>query len=122
MVEARISDMKWISESASEAEVTLTTSVGRLVAFCQPCGLQIGDVVREPVHAFGLWNAQLHPEGGQRITCTGGLAHEVVGTVIDLESQLMSSLGFSVRIDDDLPGGLAVGDQILISCGRLDIW
>lgn len=85
-MEARVSDLKWISDSASEAEITLTTSEGSLVAFCQPCGLQEGDLVREPVHAFGLRSARLHPEGDQSITRTSGLGHEVVGTIVDLDN------------------------------------
>ena len=91
-------------------------------SFCHPCKLELGQAITSPVHAFAAREIQLAPEQEPSIRTLQGLAHSVVGTLVDMQQQLVSSCGFVIQLDDHLPGGLQNGDTVSFQCGRLDIW
>jgi hypothetical protein len=119
---AHVRNIAWLSEASREAEVTLCSGTTRVQGFCHPCELELGQEVTSPVHAFAAREIQLAPEQDPSIHTLHGLAHSVVGTLVDTQRQLVSSCGFVIQLDDDLPGGLQRGDTISFQCGRLDIW
>jgi hypothetical protein len=121
-MEVRVETITWLSEAAQEAEVVVCSRSGKLLAFCQPCELSVGQVIAGPIHAFSSRNIQLEPQAAPSIQTTDGLRHSVVGTLTDRAQKLVQSCGFTIQIDDYLPGGIQAGDTVSFECGRLDIW
>ena len=121
-MEVRVEAITWLSEAAQEAEVTVRSRSGKLLAFCQPCELSVGQVIASPIHAFVAREIQLAPQAEPSICAMDGFRHSVVGTLTDRAQQLVQSCGFTIQIDDYLPGGIQAGDIVSFECGRLDIW
>jgi hypothetical protein len=121
-MQAHVTNIAWLSEAAREAEVTLCSGTARVLSFCHPCELKLGQEVSSPVHAFAAHDIQLAPGREPSIYTLQGLAHSVVGILEDMRQQLGRSCGFVIQLDDHLPGGLQNGDIISFQCGRLDIW
>ena len=121
-MQARVEKITWLSESAKEAEVVLSSQEASLIAFCHPCELEFGTLVTSPIHVFGATKVMLAQGDAHSIVHAGGQVHLVTGNLVDLERQLVTSCGFVFTLDDHLPGGLATGDTISFRCRRLDIW
>ena len=50
----RIKDIKWISETAKEAELIVTDGVNECLVFSQPCNLRTGEILFEPLKALDV--------------------------------------------------------------------
>jgi hypothetical protein len=120
----RVSNIHWLSQAASEAEVEITDGDLVCIAFSQPCSVGVGDVLKEPLHVFGLRSAMLaeQPKIGISSRSDGGLGRTVVAKLDDKVRQIFAVGGIALAVDEALPGGLEDGDIVEFECGRIDLW
>ena len=120
----KVEDIRWLSQSAEEAEVIVTDGLFFCVAYSQPCTASIGDDVSQPLYIFGMRKAVLI-EGrdvGSRKLEGLGFAQNLIVTVVNLREGLLSIGGIELVAGDQLPGGIQDGDIIEIECARVDLW
>lgn len=119
-----VKSIKWISKGADEAEVEITDGCFVCLAFSQPCTVNIGDEIAEPLHVFDIRDAMFsnQTELGIWKTTENGLGYRVIAKVVDISAQLLSVGGIQLMVDDYLPGGLELGNLIEFECARIDLW
>jgi hypothetical protein len=119
-----VHNIRWLSEAAAEAEVEIRAGEHSCVAFCQPCEVSVGDELKLPLHVFGIQSAMRSDTTKVEISSdfNGGLERKVVARISDLSKRLLEVGGISLIVDEDLPGGLALGDYIEFECARIDLW
>uniref|UniRef100_A0A0C1NA65 Uncharacterized protein n=1 Tax=Tolypothrix bouteillei VB521301 TaxID=1479485 RepID=A0A0C1NA65_9CYAN len=120
--EAVISQIEYLSKDADEALVSITDGVYGCVAFCQPCERLVGELIKEPLLAFGTEGVVLSNEetlGFRRIRDT--FRHEVYARVTDATLGIVSVGSIRLELDTPLPGGIVTGDSINFFCDRVDV-
>ncbi|WP_139833052.1 MULTISPECIES: hypothetical protein [unclassified Pseudomonas] len=120
-----VKNIKWISESAEEAEVEISDGEFTCVAFSQPCDRTIGETIDEPLHVFSMRDAMIcenEPTVGIWNIENSGLSRRVVAKVTDTTQQLIAVGKINLVIEDHLPGGIEKDDLIEFNCGRIDLW
>jgi hypothetical protein len=88
------------------AEVTLTSELGEIVAFCHPCSLKVGDVIPNrlavldgEVRAAYLsdWSDAAKAESStEKLERTGTYSYRGCGLVVDQAEGLVEVLGFVI--------------------------
>jgi hypothetical protein len=112
-----------LSEYAEECIVYISDGMYECAAFCQPCHLEEGDEINEPLHTFNCYTptiSKLQEIGIRRLE--NSFRHEACGQVVDIESCLVRVGSLLIFLDNSLPGNTALGDYISFVCDRVDIW
>jgi hypothetical protein len=119
-----VKSIQWISEGANEAEVEITDGRFVFFAFSQPCIVEVGDEIVEPLHVFDIKNAMISDQTDLGVwkTIENRLGHRIVAKVVDVSTQSLSVGGIQLLVDDYLPRGLESGNLIEFECARIDLW
>ncbi|MEA5503650.1 hypothetical protein VB735_11125 [Halotia wernerae UHCC 0503] len=113
-----------ISEDVEEALVHISDGVYECAAFCQPCNISLGDVIKEPFFAFNSQSTVLNTtQETPYIKCKDkSLGYEILARVKNVENNLLQVGAILIELDVNLPGDFKVNDCIKFTCGRLDIF
>lgn len=120
----KVKEIKWISESAKEAEVILSDGISTVMCFSQPFDYDVDDVLREPLYCYEARNIMKSYEDGftlekQKDT----FAYFLRGELYDLTKKLVKVGGFTLSLEDSsVPKDLMGGDIIEFTVQRLDIY
>jgi hypothetical protein len=119
----KITSLNWLSKPAKEAELIVSDGVHSVTVFSQPCDYNIGDIIDEPLHVFMAKDIML-----SKITETiiekidKGLGSFIVANIENLRTGICSVGNVKFQIEDEIPGGINLGDVIEFKCGRVDLW
>jgi hypothetical protein len=114
--------LEWLSEEAGEAALTITDRKISCLAFCHPCRLAVGDALRQPLLTLdvrGIERARSDEEPSLTRT-DSAWGHSVIAKVINRRANLVAVGGFTIELDQSLPGDIQEGDFIGFACARLD--
>lgn len=116
-----ISHLEWLSKDAQEAILTVTDGMLSVRIFSQPCSLQEGDRLLEPVLAFNTSDivrmTTMIPDAQ---VIMEPFAQECHGVVEDIGAKLIRVGALGVILDIPIPGDIAVGEAVAFRCARLD--
>jgi hypothetical protein len=119
----RIVSEEWKPAGSDEAIVIVSDGHVSLAAFSHPYARCVGDVLAEPLHLLGariLVGSPCGHLGIRRID--RGLGHEIRAILIDRKRGLLSVGAILIEADVEIPGGIAEGDTVDVTCGRIDLW
>jgi hypothetical protein len=117
-----------LSADDEEADVTLSSEGGTVVAFCHPCAFVVGQLVPNLLRPFGVselrapyledWPSDDKARlGAERLERHGQLGYRGCGKVVDRTAGLVGVLGFVLDFGD-----LPPSDVVEFQFGRLDLW
>ncbi|RWD29386.1 MAG: hypothetical protein EOS34_28080 [Mesorhizobium sp.] len=120
-----VEEINWLSIAAKEAEIVISDGEFRCSAYSQPCCLNVGDQLTEPLHIFGLKAASLanfDVMGAWKIGGSGTLAQRIHAKVQSIKDRSLLVGNIQLVTDDPLPGGIVDGDMVALECARIDAW
>lgn len=118
---ATVLHIDWLSEEAEEALLSVGDATLVMQVFCQPCWLQVGATLAEPVLAYDSTNiVRAAQELAYARLVRQPFAHECGGKVVDAARGIAVVGSIPVELDGRLPGDIRDGDWIEFSCTRLD--
>lgn len=112
-----------LSVSAQEAILFVGDDCFECAAFSQPCNLNAGDSLKEPLLAISVRGViknimpvqlAIHRQGETFV-------HDVVAKVKNLQARRVSVGAIEIELDELLPGDVGIEDVIQFTCGRLDV-
>ena len=123
-----ISSINWLSDSG-DADVTLSSDVATVVAFCFQCSYKVGQTVPNLLHPAMVnelespylqdWPADKKAlAGAERLKCHGSYGYRGRGEVIDQAEGLVQARGFVFNFED-VPAG---AETVRFQFDRLDLW
>ncbi|MEH2401555.1 hypothetical protein [Nostoc sp.] len=119
-----IKKIKILSEDAEEALVHISDGVYECAAFCQPCNISLGDVIKNALFAFNSQSTVLNTteETPYIKRKDNSLGYEILARVTNVENKLLQVGAILIELDVDFPGEVKINDCIKFTCGRLDIF
>lgn len=117
-----IKKIEILSEDAEEALVHISDGVYECVAFCQPCNISLGDVIKNALFAFNSQSTVLNTteETPYIKRKDNSLGYEILARVTNVENKLLQVGAILIELDVDFPGEVKINDCIKFTCGRLD--
>ncbi len=123
-----ITNIERFDLSSESASVTLESDAGQVVAFCFPCGYEVGDRVPNRLYVldstkvqspyFEDWTDEERVQvSRERLDRARGYAYSGCGRVIDSQEGLVQARGFILDFGDVPAGAEAVEFEIT----RLDL-
>ena len=118
-----ISGVKWISKNAKEAEVCLSDSKFKILAFSHPFTKQIGDAISDSLYAFNSDNIYLVKDNVCLIERNGGQFEYILqGIVNDKKNNRVKIGEFIIELDKSIPIDINEGETINFTCERIDLY
>lgn len=117
-----IKKREWLSESAQEAILYVGDDCFECAAFSQPCNLNAGDSLVEPLLAISIRGVVKAQEYVQLAIHRQGesFVHNIVAMVTNPKARIVAVGPIEIELDGPLPGDISLEDVIQFSCGRLD--
>ncbi|MCT8173938.1 hypothetical protein [Variovorax sp. CY25R-8] len=123
-----ILSINWLSDG-EDADVTLSSDVATVVAFCFQCSYKVGQTVPNllhPVMVDELESPYLQDwptdekalAGAERLECHGSYGYRGCGEVVDQAEGLVQACGFVFDFGD-VPAGAEI---VRFQFDRLDLW
>lgn len=117
-----IKEREWISESAQEAILIIGDDNFQCAAFSQPCTVELGDSLAEPLLAMSVKGARKESDARLAISRQGtSFSHDIVAKVTNTERRIVSVGLIIIELDEPLPNDVGPEDVIQFTCGRLDV-
>ncbi|OIN56676.1 hypothetical protein BLX24_23915 [Arsenicibacter rosenii] len=119
----QVSNVKWLSKEAKEAEVYLSDVNFSLIVFSHPFNQNVGDSVKLPLYT-------LNAKGIYKLNNTENLlvnrkgktfGYEISGTVLNKELNQIQIGEFVIQLDVSLPNDITSGDYVSFVCDRIDL-
>ena len=99
----KVKEIKWISESAKEAEVILSDGTSTVTCFSQPFNFDVDDVLHEPLYCYDARNVMKSYEDGFTFEKQNdAFAYFLRGELSDLTKKLVKVGGFTLSLEDSL--------------------
>lgn len=121
--EVKVQAVEYLSKDAKEALVHVTDGVYECIAFCQPCNKENGDLIHQPLLAFGTQGIETLDASEfsvQRIRST--LGYKICAKAIDIELGIVVVGAIRLELDLPLPGGVEVNSFVRFICQRIDLF
>lgn len=122
----KVKKIKFISIDAKEAELVVGDSVNECLVFSQPCGLNVGDEVFEPIKILDVESLTkvLDENEKEKIQRSNEsyYSHRCIARVVDKDEGIVSVGEIKMEMEGVIPNWADVGDLIEFTCSRLDIW
>ena len=112
----------WMEESAKEAIVTVTNGNVKVICFSQPCTLNVGSKIEEPLECIDTLAVTVC-ESKPKITKRDSFfEYEFQGKIVNREKGLVNVAGLIIHVNvDDIPNDVNNGMYIAFGTSRLDI-
>ena len=119
-----VKQLTWLSLAAKEAELLVSDGKYECIAFSQPCDVKEGIDLKEPLHAFMVYNLMISREKNCSISLIRpqGLAQYCVAEVTNAENGLVKIGNIEISLEEKAPPGAIPGDLVEFTCARLDVW
>jgi len=122
----KVKNIKWISNSAKEAELIITDGVNECLVFSQPCIVRIGEEISEPLKTLDTENLMKitdtsHHEKIEKIV-ESYFAYHCVAKVIDCNKGIVQIGKLKIELNQRIPAWANKGDLVEFDCSRLDLW
>src|SRR5690606_11599296 len=101
---------EWLSGSAQEAILFVGDDWFECAAFSQPCKLNVGDSLKEPLLAISVRGVIKVQESVQLAIHRQGqsFAHDVVAKATNPQARIVSVGPIEIELDDPLPGDIGL--------------
>lgn len=118
----KISNIHWLSESAKEAEVTITDNEFTIKAFCHPCDYNIEQQLEEALHGFMTEDFRKSNDNRYEVLSLEGFQYFIRGVVLEQMENLIKVGDIKIKLDIDIPSWAEDGDYVEFYCARIDLW
>lgn len=122
----KIVQLKWLSESAKEAELIVSDGLHECLVFSQPCSVQLNETYTEPLHAVDIENLMKVnvEDASEKIVRLNDsyFSQYFVARVLNINEGLVKVGGILIEFDVPIPGWANEGDLVEFKCSRLDLW
>lgn len=120
----KIKNINMISESALEAEVSITDGVNELICFSQPCNLAVNQVITEPVYCFN--NRNVIKSDNEKFYIEKQkeeLSYNIIAKLIAKKNNLAKVGEIVLQLEDGtIPIDILEGEYISFYCQKIDIY
>ncbi|KRQ88047.1 hypothetical protein ABG79_00214 [Caloramator mitchellensis] len=120
----KISKVKWLSESALEAEVTVSDGTYDLKCFSQPFKKEQGRILNEPIYCFNNKNVVKSLENKYVVEkLSESFAYKLTGKFTNKHDCLVQLGEIIIQLEQGvIPNDIEVGEYINFYCQRLDLY
>lgn len=120
----KVKEINWLSESAKEAEVTISDGTSMLTCFSQPFNYDVNDVLDELLYCYDAKNVMKSlGEGFIFEKQNDAFAYFLRGVLTDSTKKLVKVGNFMLSLEDNpIPKDLVDGDTIEFTVRRIDIY
>lgn len=110
-----------VSPSSDEAEVVVEGGGLQCKCFCQPCHVEVGQVLTSPLFAFNTQDLYRSDQAAQLFDLRGRFSYRIVGELRALKPAVVRVGSIDIKLDATPPGDLRIGATVEFECERLDV-
>ncbi|MEM9538385.1 MAG: hypothetical protein AAGA60_02615 [Cyanobacteria bacterium P01_E01_bin.42] len=120
IAEVKVKSIEWLSKDAEEALLCITDGVYECLVYDQPCDLNVGSLVYEPLETLDACGAVRVNESKIGFSkMRGYFDYDITAEVVDTNAEIVKVGNILIDIQYSLPGDIHQGDIVNFTCNRL---
>lgn len=119
----QVKKLIWNGKKDSDAEAIITDGEFECLAFCFPCKISEGDILRSPLESLMAENVMItkQNESCLKKDSESHFGYSGVGQLTDKNKGLIKIGELILCLDAFLPSDLQEGQFVEFKCGRIDV-